>query len=87
MIEQDVTIADPRGVHARPAARLVATAGEFQSLIELRCNGQRANARSILAIMVLAITAGTRLTVIADGPDEQAAADAVCRLLGQGEIR
>ena len=86
MTEREVTIIDPKGIHARPAAQLVAAAGRFESAITLAQGDQLVSARSILGIMILALRPGTTLKVIADGPDEHAAADAVAQLLCQAHI-
>ncbi len=86
MTEREVTIIDPKGIHARPAAQLVATAGQFESAITLTHGDQLVNARSILAIMILALRPGTTLKVSAEGPDEEAAVEAVSALLCQPSI-
>jgi len=67
------------GLHARAAANLVRVANQFQSDITLKRldNSVEADAKSILSILMLAASRGTELRVLAAGPDEQAAVEAV----------
>ena len=69
------------GLHARAAARLVALAAEFSSSIEIHCKGAEADAKSIMAVMMLAATCGTELTIICDGKDESRALAAILELI------
>lgn len=85
MIETTITIAHPTGLHARPAALFVRTAARFESTVRLRNitrNGNKeADAKSILGLMMLGIEHGHQVLVQADGPDEQAAVDALRALV------
>lgn len=81
MLEHEVIIDDPLGLHARPAARLVVVAGGFHSTVTLACRGSTADAKSILGVMTLAARHGDRVRIVAHGPDERAALEAVARLL------
>ena len=67
-------IADPLGLHARPAALLVKTASSYQSAITISTANGIADAKRIMALMRLAAKQGTELTVIVKGTDEVAAA-------------
>jgi phosphoenolpyruvate-protein phosphotransferase (PTS system enzyme I) len=82
MIERGLTVTSRLGLHARAAAKLVRIAGHFQSSIKLqRSDGSiSADAKSILSLLMLAATRGTELRLIADGPDEVQALDAVIAL-------
>ena len=57
----------------RPAARLVKLARSFQSSVLLRVNQRVANARSILAILLLAASCGSVIDLEASGTDEDQA--------------
>ncbi len=72
-----VVLADPEGLHARPAAELVKLAGRFDATVTV--NG--ANARSLLAVLALGLRHGDAVTIEADGPDAAAAVEAVRDLL------
>ncbi|MES9958106.1 MAG: HPr family phosphocarrier protein [Sedimenticola sp.] len=89
MIKNDISIINKLGLHARAAAKLVTTAGQFSSEVQLSNNSQQANAKSIMGVMMLAAAQGTVLTLSIDGDDEQEAFDAITALIndrfGEGE--
>ena len=74
-------IADPLGLHARPAGLLVKLAGDFESAIVVTTSIGTADAKRIMALMRLGAKQGTLLTVTCSGPDEEAAAEAIRRFL------
>ena len=80
MTERVLTIRNRAGMHARPAALLVKTASAFASQILIEKDGERINGKSIMGVITLGATYNSQLTVIADGPDEIAALDALERL-------
>ena len=81
MLEREVTILNKVGLHARPAGAFVQIAGNFKSHIEVVKDGTRVNGKSIMGLMMLAAEKGSRLTIIADGPDEAAAVEALAGLI------
>jgi phosphocarrier protein HPr len=81
MKEFSYVITDPEGVHARPAGFLVKEAGKFTSSIKLVKNGKSVDAKKIFGVMGLAAKKGETLQVIAEGPDEDAAIEALRDLL------
>jgi phosphocarrier protein HPr len=81
VIERELPIVNRLGLHARAAARLVQAAGAFQSEIHVSHRGREVNAKSIMGLMMLAATCGSTLRLVADGPDELAAADAIAALV------
>jgi phosphocarrier protein HPr len=80
MVERMVTIRNRAGMHARPAALLVKTAGEFESRIYIEKDSERVNGKSIMGVITLGATYNTPLKIIADGPDETQALDAIEKL-------
>ncbi|RMG28623.1 MAG: HPr family phosphocarrier protein [Gammaproteobacteria bacterium] len=82
MQEREIEIVNKLGLHARAAARLVNLTSRFESRIEMGRNGQMVNAKSIMGVMMLAASRGTRLKVIAEGPDEREAIEAIVELVG-----
>lgn len=80
MIEQDLKIINRLGLHARPAALIAQTAAGFQSDITLTKDGVDVNAKSIMGVMMLAAEFGSTLHVRVEGPDEQAAFDAIKKI-------
>lgn len=81
MIERSIEISNRLGLHARAAAKLVHRAGGFNSEITLIKDGEEADAKSILGILLLAAGQGTSLTVRCSGSDEGEAIDAVVELI------
>lgn len=80
---KDVTIANPQGLHARPADLFSRLASRFDSSIEIIKDGQRVDGKSILDILMLAAVQGTTLTIVAMGIDADEAVEALARLLDE----
>jgi phosphocarrier protein len=85
MKEREVVIGHRLGLHARAAARLVQLSSQYQSAIVLfRCDSPNiveADARSILSILLLSAGFGSRVSVRAEGVDEDQAVEAICEYL------
>ncbi len=84
MTERTVTIVNPLGLHARPAAQLVRLASTFAAHLELERDGLAVNAKSIMGVMMLAAECGATLLIRADGADEAAAVEALATLVARG---
>lgn len=65
------------GLEARPIAVLVQVASQFESSIYLEADEKRVNAKSIMGMMTLALKAGEKLIVEANGSDEEAAIEGI----------
>ena len=89
MLQQEATIINKLGLHARASAKLTQLAGQFQCAIWLTRNGKRVNAKSIMGVMMLAAAKGSNIVIETDGPDEEAAmtalTDLIAGLFGEGE--
>ena len=81
MIETRTVIANKLGLHARAAAKLVNTANRFACHCEIQFNAQVADAKSIMAMLMLAATQGSDIVVRCDGRDESEAMEAICALI------
>ena len=81
MLQQTVTIKNKLGLHARAAAKLVNTAGRFQSSVVLKNEHKSADAKSIMGIMMLAAAQGTELELTVEGEDETEALESVVSLI------
>ena len=80
MKQSQVCIPWKDGLHARPAARLVRRALAFQSSVSLKVGQRIADARSILAVLLLCATFGTVLDIEVSGSDEEQALAAITSL-------
>ena len=81
MVTKEILICNKLGLHARAAAKLVTLAAEFNAEIFLHNNDQKVNGKSIMGVMMLAASKGTRLVLCATGEDEQQAVDAIEQLV------
>ena len=61
------------GMEARPIALMVQTANQFSSHLYLEMDGKHVNAKSIMGMMSLVLTAGDSVTLCADGEDQEKA--------------
>ena len=86
MIEREATIVNQEGLHARPAAKIVRLASNFNSEIELFKDGMAVNGKSIMGVMMLAAECGSSIMIRADGPDAEQAVNALSQLV-VGRIR
>ena len=77
MFVKDVQVQNQVGLHARPATFFIQKANEFKSGIWVEKDDRRVNAKSLLGVLSLGVTKGTKITLIADGADEKAAVAAM----------
>ncbi len=77
MPEREVKIVNKLGIHARPAAEIVKTAGKFKSSITIVRDDLEVNAKSIMGVMMLAAEFGSTVVLRATGDDAEAALDAL----------
>jgi phosphocarrier protein len=80
----DLEIRNRLGLHARAAARFVHTANRYRSKVTVSRGGRRMDGKSILGILLLAASQGTRLEVCAEGDDEDACLSALQALVEGG---
>ena len=79
--EATVEIKNADGLHMRPAMQFVDLASQFDCEITVS-NGQTdADAKSIMAMSMLAATCGTRLKITAEGPEAEKAIAALQELV------
>jgi len=81
VIEREVEIVNRLGLHARAAAKLVHTAGGFQSRVTVIRDGEEVDGKSILGILLMAAGQGSRITLRCEGGDEEEALGAVTALI------
>jgi phosphocarrier protein len=81
MLRREIEIVNRLGLHARASAKLSQLAGGYSSDVWMARDGRRVNAKSIMGVMMLAAAQGTNIEFEVDGPDEQAAMDAIVELI------
>lgn len=81
MIKRKLTIINKLGLHARASAKLVNLTSQFSSKIQL-CKGDKCvDGKSIMAVMMLAATQGTKINLVIDGKDEKIAMQQIKELV------
>ncbi len=81
MIQKELEILNKLGLHARAAAKFVKCASPFECEIQVGKDAMTVNGKSIIGVLLLAAPKGSRILVIADGPDEHNAVDALTDLV------
>jgi len=81
MPEREVKIINKLGIHARPAAEIVKTAGKFKCDITIVRDDLEVNAKSIMGVMMLAAENGATIALRAIGDDAEAALDALSAVI------
>lgn len=81
VVEATFTIVNELGLHARAATKLVQLASRFACDVELSKDGQTANAKSIMGVLLLCGSVGSQVTVRAHGEGAASAVDAIGRLI------
>lgn len=79
-MEKIMVIRNRMGLHARPAAMFVQEAAKFKSQVYVVKDGLQVNGKSVMGLMLLAAESGSKLTIKADGPDEDQAIAALEKL-------
>jgi phosphotransferase system HPr (HPr) family protein len=81
MYSRFVTLSNDTGLHVRPATLFMETASRFQSSVRVLKDGQIADGKSAISLMLLEAGRGAQLTIEADGGDEVAAVNALADLV------
>ena len=76
-----VDVCNARGLHARASAKFVKLAAQYDAEIRVSKDGQTVDAQSIMGLMMLAAGPGCALDITAEGPDAEAAAEALAALV------
>ena len=80
-MQKDVVVQMSDSTEATPIAHLVQLANQFKSQVYFEMDDKRVNAKSIMGMMSLVLSAGSHVTVVAEGQDEDEAVDALEKFL------
>lgn len=83
MVSKSMTINIPKGLEARPVALLVQVASQYESSIYVEIQEKKVNAKSIMGMMSLGLAEGEKITIIANGPDENDAIEAIDKYISK----
>jgi len=81
MKERKIIINNKLGLHARAAAKIVTLTNKFDSIINIVNGDKKADAKSIMKILMLSAPKGTEVKITADGKDELSALDSLEKLI------
>ena len=81
MIAKEVSVKNSSGLHARPATLLVKKASSFKSDVSIEYNGKKANVKSLIGVLSLAVTKDAVIKVVASGDDEALAVEELVKLV------
>lgn len=84
-LTKEVTIVNPSGLHARPAALLVERTQKMTSNVTIAANGKTADAKSILSVLALGATAGDVAVISATGTDAEQAIAQISEIMESTE--
>ncbi len=84
MVQITVTIKNPTGLHARPAASFLKVVKQFSCRTTLIRGGETINAKSMIALMSAGIECGQEVTIVCDGEQEQEALEALQAAVDSG---
>ena len=80
--EQTLTILNELGLHARAATKLVQLATKFPCEVTLTKEGHEVNGKSIMGVLMLVASKGSKVTVRAKGQRADEAVAAIAQLIG-----
>ncbi len=81
MTSKEVVVRNASGLHARPATFFIQKANSYKSSVWVENGDRRANAKSLLGVLSLAVAKGVSINIIADGPDEEEAVTGLADLI------
>lgn len=83
-VVREATIVNQRGLHARASAQLAKIAGRYDAHIHISNGAEEVSALSIMGMLMLAATTGTRLTIRGDGIEAEQAVAAITQMIENG---
>ncbi|MBU2870286.1 HPr family phosphocarrier protein [Colwellia sp. E2M01] len=81
VLSRQVTICNKLGLHARAATKLAQLSQKFSAKITVELDGKKADAGSIMTLMLLAGGQGKVVNITAEGEDAQMALTEICKLI------
>ena len=81
MVEKELLISNPSGLHTRPAKKIVDEAKKYEAEITIVRGDRDGSAKNLIKLMKLGITMGNTITLRCDGPDETVALAAIETLI------
>ncbi len=73
MVSKKIVIADPQGMHMRPASRLAKMAAGYECSVKVKYNEKEFDCKSVMMLMTALIKYNSEIELVCDGPDEEKA--------------
>jgi len=70
MVEKEITLLNETGLHARPASQFIKEANKYDSSLKIIKDNKEYNGKSIMSILSMGANKDSKLTLIAEGKDE-----------------
>ena len=86
-VQKEVTILNPQGLHARPAALFIQIAAKFDSSITVTKDKESVSGKSIMGILMLGAQQNSKIIITADGHDAQMAIEELEKFLKNAEAK
>ena len=83
MQKKQIIVINKLGLHARASSKLVQLANSFKSEVFIEKNGRKANAKSIMSLMMLAAAKGSEINLSCEGDDEIEAMQQISQLFAE----
>ena len=80
-LSRTIEVTNKQGIHTRPSTLVAKKASEFEADIHISRGERKADAKSVMQVVMLAATRGTELEVTASGPDAEVALEVISKLL------
>ncbi len=84
-IEKEITVMNPQGLHARPAAMFVQIAAKYNSNITVKRDKESVNGKSIMGILMLGAHHKCKIILEIEGEDAQDAMNELEGFLSRDE--
>lgn len=82
MVVKEVEVKNKAGLQSKSAAVFIQKTSNYKSSIWVEKDERKANAKSLLGLLSLGIGRGTKVTLIAEGEDEEKAVSELEEFLG-----
>jgi phosphocarrier protein HPr len=81
VVSRELAILNQYGIHARPAAMFVKTASKYESEVTVEKDKIRVSGKSIMGLMTMEASCGTKIKIMAEGSDADQAVDELQKLV------
>ncbi len=81
MVEAEILVTNPSGLHTRPAKKIVDASKKYSSEIFISKGDKKESAKNLIKLMKLGITSGNKIVLICEGSDESDALESIAALI------